>query len=139
MALVLASIVPARIPPMFPDLYWWIPMMQSWVLGSGKAPVLLAVEEAALTWSLSTEVFFYAVFPFLCLLVFRRMKWRTYVRLEVPLLAVVSVVVVLLLYVLWPVVLKLQPQMSWLHVTWWWGYQSPYAQIFAFLSGVAIA
>ena len=139
MLLVLASVKSVRIPAMFPDLLWWIPLMQSWVLGSGKIPVLLAVEEAALTWSISTEVFFYAVFPVLCLFVFKALRWRTHVRLEMPLLSVCALLVVYGAYLAMPALEAWGQPISNREVLLWLAYWSPYCQLFAFLGGVTAA
>jgi len=139
MAFTLASVAWVRVPPMFPDLYWWLPGMQSWFLGNGQRPIILTVEEAGLTWSISTEIFFYALFPMICLLVLRPLQWRTYPTIELPLLAVVALVALYGFYLAFPDVLASAPQMPRLSVMLWYAYHAPYCHIFAFLAGLVTA
>lgn len=139
MVFTLASIVWARVPPMLPDLYWWIPAMQSWFLGDGKRPLILTVEEAGLTWSISTEVFFYALFPLICVLALRPLRWRLYPTVELPLLTVAALIALVGLYRAFPSVLESVPQMPKIAVMLWYAYHSPYCHIFAFLAGCMTA
>jgi peptidoglycan/LPS O-acetylase OafA/YrhL len=128
MLLSLASIPLSRVPPMLPDLYLFVPMLQSWFLGDRQYPLMYTFGEVALTWSISTELFFYILFPFLLLV---RLP-RIHRFLELPLLLVATLVVLVALYLAVPPLPTPYAQQ-------WLVYFSPYCRIFEFIAGILTA
>jgi peptidoglycan/LPS O-acetylase OafA/YrhL len=128
MLVSLATIPWSRVPAMLPDLYWFIPMVQSWFLGDRQLPLMFTFDEAALTWSISTELFFYILFPLLLMV---RLP-RIHRFLELPLLLGAALVVLLVLYFA-------IPPMSTPYAQQWLIYYSPYCRLFEFISGMLTA
>jgi peptidoglycan/LPS O-acetylase OafA/YrhL len=128
MLVSLATISWSRVPAMLPDLYWFIPMLQSWFLGDGQHPIMFTFEEVALTWSISTELFFYLAFPLL--LLFRLPRIHRF--LELPLLLGCASAVLIGLYFVMPHLPTPLAQQ-------WLTYYSPYCRIFEFAAGMLTA
>jgi peptidoglycan/LPS O-acetylase OafA/YrhL len=128
MLISLATISWSRVPAMLPDLYWFVPMLQSWFLGNGQYPIMFTFKEVALTWSISTELFFYMAFPLLLLFLPRRIHRL----LELPLLLVGAAAVLIGLYFVVPHFPTPQAQQ-------WLPYYSPYCRIFEFAAGMLTA
>jgi peptidoglycan/LPS O-acetylase OafA/YrhL len=128
MLISLATISWSRVPAMLPDLYWFVPMLQSWFLGNGQYPIMFTFKEVALTWSISTELFFYMAFPLLLLFLPRRIHRL----LELPLLLVGAAAVLIGLYFVVPHFPTPQAQQ-------WLPYYCPYCRIFEFAAGMLTA
>lgn len=139
MAVCFATIVYTRIPDMFPDILYYIPLVQSWIAGTKLKPVLFTLDEAAATWSVSTEFFFYLLFPILCSLAFRYLK-RVNPFIEIVALTVLSLAVLYMIYSLWPWLISYfagsMPDGVALQ---WLNYYSPFCRIFEFMTGLSVA
>jgi peptidoglycan/LPS O-acetylase OafA/YrhL len=127
--LVSLSTIPwSRIRPMLPDLYWFIPMLQSWFLGNEQLPLMFTFPEAVLTWSISTELFFYMLFPLL--LLFRLPRIPLF--FELPLLLATGLAVLAAAYFV-------MPSLPTSHDRQWLIYYSPYCRLFEFIAGMLTA
>ena len=140
MALCLVTIPPQRVPAMLPDLWWWVPLLQSWLPGDGKRALIFTVEEAALTWSISTELFFYAAFPLICAGVFRPMRWRVYPAVELPLFFAAALAAMYgLSLIAAPLMAVWAPNMPGGEAMFWLAYYSPYCRLLEFMAGLLVA
>jgi peptidoglycan/LPS O-acetylase OafA/YrhL len=122
------------------NLYLFATLTQSWFpIGAGDAPAAHLFVGMAHTWSISTEFFFYLVFPIVALSLPRTTAVRSAI-LQAVAAALFSIIA---LYMIWATRFVWMPlltgQLSDKALLNWTGYLSPYSRIWEFVLGALTA
>ncbi|HXW23411.1 MAG TPA: acyltransferase [Xanthobacteraceae bacterium] len=127
-----ATIESTRWPGLLPDVPWFLALVQSWWPTTQNGILVLAIQELAHTWSISTEMFFYLCFPLMYLTLFRRPASPRGAALALFCCGLAAAVAMLFLYRFGA---RLAPRLPREDALYWLGYFSPYARIFEFAAG----
>ena len=126
-------------PDVVPGTIFFLEGIQAWIPAIGKTMVAFTLAPVAHLWSVSAEMFLYAMFPLMCLPISRLRSLISIVCIGVISTSLAVALHYVLLYHNAAVKAVVAPALSDSDAMGWVGYYAPYPHLFEFLAGCLAA
>ncbi len=118
----------------FPNAFAYLGLIQAWVPTNGSTVMTLSIWSLGHTWSISVEMFLYAIFPAICFGLFRFKSRATFVMLATLMALMLGIAIYFSLFNIPPIAAWFTP-LSVGDAYQWIAYHSPFTHVFEFAAG----
>jgi peptidoglycan/LPS O-acetylase OafA/YrhL len=125
----------AAVQHTFRETLYFISLLEAWVIDHDGRLIMLSVPYIMHLWSISSEVFFYAIFPFIAILLFKAKAPKTIQVIGLTNVMLGGITFYLVFNHFRDITSAITPRLSDTDAWNWLCYYSPYMRVFQFLSG----